>query len=115
MKTTLNAIEMTLPDGIQPIALAGSGFLRAFVWKSEDRCQFCICREDPETGDIETSFGPGDVEHVARLMAVVANVFSRTLRDELGDDLGCLAHCLSSSLGFDINEYGMSKQTTKMQ
>jgi hypothetical protein len=115
MKTTLNTIEMTLPDGIQPIALAGSGFLRAFVWKSEDRCQFSICRENPDTGDIETSFGPGDVEHVARLMAVVANVFSLTLPDELGNDLGCLAHCLSSSLGFDITDCGGLKRTSKMQ
>ncbi len=59
MKTTLNAIEMTLPEGIQPIAMVGSGFLRAIVGKSEDRCRFSICREDPETGEIETSFGPG--------------------------------------------------------
>jgi hypothetical protein len=115
MKSTLNAIEMTLPEGIQPIAMAGSGFLRAFVWKSEDRCQFSICRENPDTGDIETSFGPGDVEHLARLMAVVANVFSLTLHDELGNDLGCLAHCLANSLGFDINDFGMTKRTTKMQ
>ncbi len=30
-----------------------------------------------------------------------------TLHDESGDDLGCLAHCLSSSLGFDIDDCGM--------
>ena len=115
MKTALNAIEMTLPEGIQPMGFAGSGFLRAFVWKSEDRCQFSICRENPDTGDIETSFGPDDVVHVVRLMAVVANVFYMTLPDELGNDLGCLAHCLSSSLGFDITDDGGLKRTTKMQ
>lgn len=67
-------------------------------------CEFNICRRDPETGDITNRFRPGDVEHLARLMAIVANAFYRMQADESADDLGCLAHCLSKSLGFDIHE-----------
>jgi len=115
MKRTLNAIEVTVPDGIQPIAMARSGFLRAIVWKSEDGYQFNICREDPETGEIEASMRPSDVESVARLMAMVANAFHMTLAGELGDDLGCLAHCLSTSLGFDFDEDGVPTETAKVQ
>ena len=115
MKQMLNAIEMKVSDGIKPIAMAGSGFLRVLVWESEDGCHFTVCREDPDTGDVSTSFGPGDVEHVARLMAIVANAFHMVITDELGDDLGCLAHCLSNSLGFDIADLGMPKRDMKMQ
>lgn len=111
MKKTLNAIEMTLPEGIRPIAMAGSGYLRALLWKSEEDCHFMICREDPDTGDIDTNFRPCDVEHVARLTAVVAQAFHQVLTGELSGDLGCLAHCLSQTLGIEFDENGIPKPT----
>ncbi len=115
MKQALNTNEVTLPDGIQPIAMAGSGFLRALVWESEDGFHFTVCRQDPETGEYGTHFGPGDVEQVARLMAVVANAFHLVVADELGQDLGCLAHCLSSTLGVDFADFAMPDRAEKMQ
>ena len=105
MKTTLNAIEKTLPTGTRLIAIAGSGFLRAVMYESENGCQFNIYREDPETGEIGTRFQSGDVEHLARLTAIVANALFRTRADGSADDLGCLAHCLCDALCFDINEF----------
>ena len=115
MKQVLKAKEVKSPDEIQPIAMAGSGFLRAFVWESDDGFHFTVCRQDSETGEHVTQFGPGDVEHVARLMAIVANAFHLVIPDELGEDLGCLAHCLSTSLGIEIPSFGMSKQPEEMQ
>ena len=115
MKTTLNAIEKTLPDGIEPIVMARSGFLRAIVCKSEDECRFTICREDPNVGAIETSFTPSDVESLARLTAMVANAFHMILAGELGDDLGCLAHCISSSLELEFDEEGRPQRAANMQ
>ena len=115
MKQVLKAMEVKSLDEIQPIAMAGSGLLRALVWESDDGFHFSVCRQDPETGEYVTHFGPGDVEHVARLMAIVANTFHLVIPEELGEDLGCLAHCLSNSLGVEIPNFGMSKQPEEMQ
>jgi hypothetical protein len=115
MEKIVEAIEKSLPDGIQPIAFASSGFVSALMWKSEEGCRFTICREDPDTGDITTTLSPSDVEDVAKLAAIAANVFHMVTVDDLSDDLGCLAHCLSKTLGFNFDEVGTPVPATKVQ
>lgn len=114
MKKTLNAIEMMLPEGIEPIAYAGSGHLRALMWQSHEGCHFVICREDPDTGEFDTALTPSDVEHLANLTAAIASVFHRSgdPDDELVHDLGCLAHCLGQTLGVEFDDAGMPVRTS---
>ena len=108
MKKTLNAIEMMLPEGIEPIAYACSGYLRAFMWQSEDGCHFAICREDPIDGEFDTTLTPADLEHLAKLTAAIANTFhiAGNPEIELVNDLGCLAHCLGQTLGVEFDDAG---------
>lgn len=112
MKKTLNAIEMMLPEGVQKIAFAESGNLRAIAWKSNVGCHFWILREDPETGDIDTALQPSDAEDLATLTAVIASIFHQVGNpdNDATHDLGCLAHCLGQTLGIEFDDAGMPKQ-----
>lgn len=112
MKRTLKAIELMLPNGIVPLADAGSGYLRAFIWKSDADCHFVICREDPDSGELEMALRPSDAEHLAILTAIVANAlhYIGGPNTALTDDLGCLAHCLGRTLGIVFDDSGIPKQ-----
>ncbi len=114
MKSTLNAIETTLPGGIEPVAVASSGHLRAIVCDSQEGLHFVIGREDPDTGQLEPVWFPSDIENLARLTAMVAHACHALLDGQLSEDLGCLAHCLSQTLGLEFNEKGRP-QTSRRQ
>lgn len=112
MNLTMKAIEKVLPEGSQLLALAGSGFLRAIVWKSTKGFEVSVFREDPNSGDLQTSLTPFDLEHLARLTAIIANTFNQLgdPEDSLTDDLGCLSYCLSCTLGIDLEAIGASSK-----
>ena len=114
MKNKMNAIEMKLPEGTEPLAYAGSGCLRAILWKSDVGCHFFICREDPDTGEFDTAIHASDTEHLAKLTAIVANAlhYFGNANDDLNHDLGCLAHCLGQTLGIEFDDIGMPKRMT---
>ncbi len=105
MNKERKAIETNTPEDWEPIAYARSNRLMAVLWKTEDGCHFTILGVCPETGAHDTLFQPRDAEDVIRLTVVMsfAMHLDGNVVGELGDDLGCMAHCLSQPLGIDLN------------
>lgn len=104
MKTKRKANENERPESIQPIAVVGSGEVTACLWESQSGLQFMLGRLDRVAEDVVPQLRPQDIEHVARLAALIAEVFHRILDGETSDDLGCLAHSLAQTLGVDFDD-----------
>ena len=113
MNNTEKATEMQLPEGVEPFAMMGSGPLRAFVWRKDGECHLAILRKHPATGEYHGELQPSDLEHLARVVAVIATSLHcrGNLEDELSNNLGCLGHCIGQVLGMEFDESGVPFQT----
>lgn len=107
MKNQRNAIEIDAPVDWVPIAYARSSSLMAVLWDTMDGCRFTVFRANRETGEPDNPFRPRDAEHLVRLTVVMsfAMQVSGLVDGELSDDLGCLSHCLSQTLGIDLTKF----------
>ena len=109
MNNKVEATEMQLPGRVEPFRMVGSGQLRAFMRRKDGECHIAILRKHPTTGEYHGELQPSDLEHLARVVAIVAaSLHCRgNLKDELNDNLGCLAHCIGQVFGLGFDESGI--------
>ncbi len=101
MKTRIDANGMSRNGTTEPYAVTGAGPITAFIRKSGDeqsgwQYRFNIFRMYQTSGRVSQWFHPSDLEHIAKLVKVVAQELAQDgcLKNELRDDLYCLAACL---------------------
>ena len=73
------------------------------IWKSDEGDFFGIWRQIPGQTDRTLGLLPTDMPIVARFLSVIALQFSHLeyLDQSLRDELGCVSHCLATTLGFN--------------
>ena len=104
MKKQLNASKETNTVCLSPISKVESGNLVGFICMDEGECsRLVICRKVDETLELASTLQPNEIEDLARLTAMLAKglYWFADLDEELGDDLACLGHCLSQTLGLE--------------
>lgn len=73
------------------------------TWKSDDELYFGIRRQTPGQSDRMLWLLPTELPVVAKCLSVIELQFSylEYLEQTFGDDLGCLSHSLTATLGFN--------------
>jgi len=99
MQPTWKTTDRIWPEGVRPVGIAESGEVRAFVWECAGEYGMHLYREDPDSGRDEPLNRVGDLEHLARVLAVVANAVHQIAESaDSCRNLGVLAARLGQAL-----------------